>query len=243
MNWRHWFRQHDVPREEARDDHAHDMERLQRQLDIAQALEAERGRIYHDLHDDVGSKLLTLLHQVNEPGQQQLVREILQDLRDILARSRGIEGSLLEILALLREETERRLETQSIALDWRQAGDLPDPPLDPAQAMHLFRIGREAITNALRHAQPQALRVVVDVAADQLVFEITDDGRFSPERIGSGRGTLGMRARADELHGEIAWMPGTVGGTKVRLRFPLPRDGAPVSTGWPAPRDSGNIPP
>ena len=52
-----------------------------------------------------------------------------------------------------------------------------------------------------------------------------------------------LRARADELHGEIAWMPGTVGGTKVRLRFPLPHDDAPASTGWPDPRDSGNIPP
>ena len=69
------------------------------------ALDAERQRIYGDLHDDVGSRLLTLLHRV-PASEQPLVREILQDLRAILSRERSIEGSLLEVLAQLRDETE-----------------------------------------------------------------------------------------------------------------------------------------
>ena len=66
---------------------------LQRELEIAHAIDEERRRIYDDLHDDIGSRLLTLLHRVHEPAQQQMVREILQDLRAILARDRGIEGT------------------------------------------------------------------------------------------------------------------------------------------------------
>ena len=46
----------------------------------------------------------------------------------------------------------------ALASQPKSAADLPDPVLDPAQAMHLFRIGREAITNALRHAAPHRLR-------------------------------------------------------------------------------------
>ena len=134
---------------------------LQRELEVAHAIDEERRRIYDDLHDDIGSRLLTLLHRVQEPGQQQMVREILQDLRAILARDRGIEGTLLEVLAQLREETEQRLLTRDIELDWRQADDLPDPPLHRAQGMHLFRIGRESVTNAMRHAPVARLRVVV----------------------------------------------------------------------------------
>ncbi len=214
---------------------------LQRQVDLAQALEAERRRIHDDLHDDIGSRLLTLLHRVREPEHQQLVREVLQDLRAILARERGVEGTLLEALAQLREEAEQRLDTREIALDWRQADDLPDPPLDPAQAMHLFRIGREAITNALRHAAAHRLRVVVDRVGDDLVFEVTDDGQFDPARIGSGRGTRSMQTRAGELHGDIHWQAGTLGGTKVRLRFPLP-DVAPASAGYPADATTESMP-
>ena len=215
------------------------LDQLRQELAIAQAVEQERRRIHDDLHDDVGSKLLGLLHELQAPDQQQLVREILQDLRDILARSRNAPGSLLEVLALLRDESERRLETRGIALEWRQAADLPDPTLDAAQRMHLSRIGRESITNALRHAEPRQLRVRVGAVGDDLIFEVTDDGAFSPERIGQGQGTQSMQNRADALRGDINWMPGTLGGTKVRLRFPLPTS-LPPHTRDAA--DDGNAP-
>ena len=110
---------------------------MQQQLALAQALDAEHQRIYDDLHDDVGSRLLTLLHRV-PASEQPLVREILQDLRAILRRERSIEGSLLEVLAQLRDETEQRLQTRAIELTWQQKDGLPDPALDRAQTMHLF---------------------------------------------------------------------------------------------------------
>lgn len=209
------------------------VDRLRQELAVAQAVEAERRCIHDDLHDDVGSKLLSLLHQLDDPAQQQAVREILQDLRDILARSRNAAGSLLELLAQLRDESERRLETRGITLEWLQPADLPDPTLDAGQRMHLARIGRESITNALRHAAPNTLRVRIGTVGNDLIFEVTDDGTFSPARIGHGQGTRSMRHRADALKGDIHWKPGTQGGTKVILRFPLPttppypRDAAP----------------
>lgn len=214
---------------------------LQRELEIAHAIDEERRRIYDDLHDDIGSRLLTLLHRVQEPAQQQMVREILQDLRAILARDRGIEGTLLEVLAQLREETEQRLLTRGVELDWQQAEDLPDPPLHRAQGMHLFRIGRESVTNAMRHASIGRMRVIVDRVGNDLVFEVTDDGRFDPTRIGEGRGTRSMQSRAGELHGNISWQAGTLGGTKVLLRFPLPGQEPPADAGFPSRRHEGSV--
>ncbi len=217
---------------------APELDALRQRLTIAQAVEQERKRIYDDLHDDVGSALLTLLYRVPD-GERQLVREILQDLRAILARDRGIEGTLLEVLAQLRDEIEQRLSTRGIGLDWKQADDLPDPALDRAQGMHLFRIGREAVTNAIRHASPTQVRIVIGRVDSDLIFEVTDDGRFDPARIGGGRGTCSMRSRADELRGDIHWQQGTLGGTKVQLRFPLP----PAGAGYPEGAADRNIAP
>ena len=205
--------------------------RLQREIEFAHAIDEERRRIYDDLHDDIGSRLLTLLHRVQDPDQQRMVRDILQDLRAILARDRGVEGTLLEVLAQLREETEQRLLTRDIALDWRQADDLPDPSLDRAQGMHLFRIGRESVTNAMRHAPVARMRVAVGRVGNDLFFEVTDDGHFDPDRIGEGRGTRSMQSRAGELQGNISWQAGTQGGTKVLLRFPLPTAQPPAAAG------------
>ena len=197
-----------------------DLARLRRTEIIAE----ERERIFGDLHDDIGAKLLELVHSADTPEQADLARTALQDLRDVVSRSRGAPGTLLQVLGEMRAEAESRLAAGGVALDWQQAGDLPDPPLDHGHALHLYRIVREAISNALRHARAARVRIRVSALGDdELLLDITDDG---PEPwqpgAGDGQGTRGMRQRASELRGSIDWDQGTTGGTKVVLRVPLP---------------------
>ncbi len=186
-----------------------------------QAANEERQRIYRDLHDDIGAKLLTLIHSLDDERHADIARAVMQDLRDIVSRSVQAEGSLLEILAQIRDETEQRLATLQLPLHWEQAEDLPDPALDEGQALHLFRIMREAVTNALRHASPRQIRIRARLVAGELLLDVTDDGP-GPQPDRRGAGTSAMRRRAQDLHGSIEWNRGTEGGTKVLLRFPLP---------------------
>ena len=193
------------------------------QLALARAAAEERQRIYNDLHDDIGAKLLTLVHSATDPAQADLARAVLQDLRDVVSRTSTGPIQLLQALAQVREEAEQRLETAGGALLWEQDTALPDPLLDEAQALHLFRISREAITNALRHGQARRMRVRARAFGQELVLDYTDDGPGFGAGA-RGRGTRGMRERAGELQGSIDWTAGTEGGTKVVLRFPLPAD-------------------
>lgn len=188
----------------------------------AQAIADERERIYADLHDDLGAKLLGLIHTADSPQQADLARAILQDLRDVVTRSRGTPGTLGDVLADIRAEAAQRLRTVGITLVWDEPDTMPDPPLDTERALHLYRIVREAISNAIRHAQAARLRVRVRADDRQLRLELTDDGSgvdALASRAGSGMRT--MRERAAELDGDIRWTPGTEGGTKVLLSIPL----------------------
>src|SRR5690606_33913491 len=124
-----------------------------------QAAAQERERIHSDLHDDIGARLLSLVYRAETPVQADLARAILQDLRDVVTRSRGTPGSLGDVLADIRSEAVQRLATVGIGLAWDEADALPDPVLDSAQALHLHRIVREAISNTIRHAQARHLRV------------------------------------------------------------------------------------
>jgi signal transduction histidine kinase len=188
-----------------------------------QAAAQERNRIYGDLHDDLGAKLLTLIYQAETPLQADLARSTLQDLRDVVTRSRGTPGTLSDVLADIRGEATQRLAAVGIGLVWEEADELPDPLLDAARALHLYRIVREAISNVIRHAQARRLRVRVRAAAGALRLELTDDGSGAAAVQGaaSGSGMRNMRERATELAGDIRWTPGTEGGTKVLLSMPL----------------------
>lgn len=185
----------------------------------------ERRRLLADLHDDIGAKLTTLVHALDNPQHADLIRAVVQDFRDIVSRTHQDACTLLEALGQMREETEQRLDSVDCVLDWQQAPDLPDPPLDEAQVLHLFRIGRETVTNALRHGEARHLRVRVRAVGEHLLLDFTDDGPGLRPRAppGLGRGTSSMRDRAQQLSGTIDWAPGTLGGTKVILEFPLPK--------------------
>ncbi len=187
-----------------------------------EAAAAERERIYANLHDDLGAGLLELVHGASSPEAADRARALLQDLRDVVSRSRGAPGTLEEILGEIRREAGQRLGAARIELDWQCPAPLPEVRIDTARALHLYRIVREAISNAIRHAAAQRIRVRVRADAELLHLELTDDGHFGEDlRAGGGRGLDNMRSRAAELAGRIDWRAGTVGGTKVLLSIPL----------------------
>lgn len=192
----------------------------------AQAIATERERIYGDLHDDLGAKLLGMIHGAENAQQADRARAVLQDLRDVVTRSRGAPGTLGDVLAQIRAEASQRLVAAGIGLAWEEVGELPDPDLDPARTLHLYRIVREAISNVIRHAQAQRLRVRVFVRGGRLYLDLTDDGSgagvdAAVAAVESGSGLRNMRERAAELAGDIRWSAGTLGGTKVLLGVPL----------------------
>lgn len=187
----------------------------------AQGVLSERQRIYQNLHDDLGAKLLDLVYGAESPAQADRAREALQILRDVVSQSSREPGPLSATLDAVRAEAMQRLAALNILLDWQQAQDLPDPLLAQAQVLHLARLMREAISNALRHSGTQALRVRVSHLVDELVLDITDFGHFEAAQVGQGQGSQNMRQHAAGLGGAVRWDEGTQGGTKVLLRMPL----------------------
>lgn len=186
------------------------------------AAAAERQRIYDDLHDDLGAKLLELVYRAPTQELADRARAALQDLRDVVTRSRGSVGSLDEVLADIRSEMEQRLGAAGIGLVWDARGELPDVALVPARSLHLYRIVREAVSNVIRHAHARRVRMRVGCAGGAVRIELTDDGSGDALDAGvAGTGMRAMRERAAQLAGAIEWKPGTEGGTKVLLSVPF----------------------
>ena len=96
------------------------------------------------------------------------------------------------------------------------------PITDPATATHLYRIAREAVHNAVKHARPSRILIRLEATADGLRLGVEDDGRGIPEgqSLGSGMGFGMMRYRANMLGGELKIQRAPCGGTIVTCTFP-----------------------
>jgi two-component system NarL family sensor kinase len=91
-------------------------------------------------------------------------------------------------------------------------------PLPAAVEVAAYRIAVEAITNAVRHADPSHIELQIAVNGD-LEITVLNDGTAAP-RWEPGVGLTSMRERAAELGGTVDAGPQTTGG-RVRARLPL----------------------
>lgn len=197
------------------------------------AAEDERLRIAQELHDDLAQRLAT--HQVHaqlaRTASDERRSEMLEELQAGLREStelvrRVIRGlrppplSEMGLSAALRTDLRERVAATDVELVL-EIDPMPDSP--PARVqLCLYRIGQEAVNNALRHADPDT--IVVRLAEDGGLIELSvrDDGRgIDPDRLGADGdhfGLVGMRERAGAVGGEFRLESAPGVGTVIRAR-------------------------
>lgn len=196
-----------------------------REMEISQAAMIERERIYRDLHDDVGAKLLGLAisaQRANLTREADVARSALQDLRDVVSRSAHSEGLLVDLLADLRAETEQRLSATGLALVWLFPSEENTSYVNAETALNVSRILRESVTNVLRHAEARNIFVALRIEQDCFTLEVEDDGKgCALDGLKQHRGMTSMNARAAALNAVLQWSEVKPHGCRVRLSVPL----------------------
>ena len=201
-----------------------------RALERVTTLAGERERLMRDMHDGIGSQLMTTLDAVERGSSGKgdvaaMLRDCIDDLRLMIDSLEPDDESLLVALANLRYRLEPRLAAAGIALDWqadRRAG-LPAR----GSVLQVLRIVQEAVTNVLKHAGASRLRVRTLSQADELVLEVEDNGSgiapasAHPANSHVSRGLDNMRKRAQQLGGTLH-VSSNDGGTLLTLRVPAP---------------------
>jgi signal transduction histidine kinase len=200
-----------------------------RGLERERAVAAERQRIMQDMHDGLGSQLLTSLAAaergaLDPKGVAQVLRDAMDDMRlAIDTLSPGREG-LLEALGNLRYRLEPRFRAAGIELAFAYR-DVPER-LDIAaeDALQILRVLQESLTNVLKHARAKQVRVEIALACDpaRFVLSVADDGGGFDVTTPSatGRGLSGMRRRAERI-GAALEVASDARGTRIALAYPL----------------------
>lgn len=195
------------------------------ELRVEQVTEKERKRIAGDLHDDLGAKLLTIVHTSESERISTLAREALEEMRLSVKGLTGKPVRLADALADWRAEVVSRLGQASIEADWRGPPEDTDKLLSARVFVQTTRILREAVSNIIKHSGASHCKVRLMVNERDFGVIVQDNGRgIALEldgKLDRGHGMSSMKHRAKQMQGQCLVESGPGYGTVIRLTLPL----------------------
>lgn len=196
-----------------------------------QAIEKERRRVAREVHDQMG-QVFTAIRMI----VQSLPREVFPD-GQAAALQQALEMGIASARRITAELRPPLLDDLGLAAaldhfgkELARSGELAcvvdirdHERLCGSQALTLFRIVQEAVTNILRHAGATRIVIAGYGDNDRYHLRIEDDGRsFNPAVVRKdAMGLINMRERARLMHGQCEISARPVGGTVVAVSLPL----------------------
>lgn len=194
---------------------------------VHSAVAEERRRLARDLHDGLAQELAFISAQTrdlaartSEPLVERLslaADRALDESREAIAeltrgQAEALEAGLWRVAEPITARADLRLR---VSVD----PEAEDPPADVRDA--IFKIAREALNNAARHAGAGTVTVTVVPSSSGVRLEVADDGEGFEDAT-AGFGLTTMRERA-ELAGGVLAVHSTRGeGTRVEVAFAWP---------------------
>ncbi|HEY4370619.1 MAG TPA: ATP-binding protein [Burkholderiales bacterium] len=212
--------------------------RLLRVVEQRETLNRERARLVQDMHDGLGSSLMTALRVVehgraDEAAVAEVLRACIDDLKLTIDSMEPVQTDLLLLLATLRFRLGPRLEHAGITLRW-EVNDVPALDwLEPRNALHILRILQEAFTNVIKHTRAREICVTTGLVDDGIQVTVADNGPGFVLADGlkqGGRG-LGNQLRRAEAIGARLAIRSDDEGTRFSLWLPLRMQSAAAASG------------
>ena len=206
--------------------------------EVLTAQEAERRRIARELHDDTAQTLASLLVGLRAVEASQDLGQALRAavtlrvlvsaaLEGVQRMARGLRPSVLDDLGL--EDALDRLgievsRTHDLVVDVHATGRRV-PRLPDSLEIALYRMAQEALANAVKHAAPKAVSILLHRNPTEVRLVIEDDGKGfdASAALSAGRlGLVGMRERAHLVGGSMTLESSPGNGTTICISVPLP---------------------
>lgn len=203
----------------------------QQQQRAALAVLEERRRIMQDMHDGLGSHLVSARAMVESAPllrseqMRPLIAQALDELRSVLDVL-AIEPSTMTdddpvaaLLGSMRTRIEPSLKAQGITLEWH-VDPLPLHFLSgDAHRLQLLRFLQEAVSNVLRHSRAHRMSLSASVRGTKICILVADDGCGIAKGVRLGVGLASMQKRAAWIGAQFELHSETGDGTRLELTW------------------------
>jgi signal transduction histidine kinase len=202
-------------------------QRRMRELDIL----TDRDRIARDLHDHVIQRLFAVglslqgtIPRARTPEVQERLSDCVDDLQEVIQEIRTTIFDLHSAqpgATRLRQRLDEAV-AQFADSEMRTTVQFSGPlsVVDAVLADHAEAVVREAVSNAVRHANATTMAISVSVG-DDLTIEVVDNGCGIRDEI-TASGLANLRQRAEDVGGTFSVEKAEGGGTRLRWCAPLP---------------------
>ncbi|WP_461481365.1 sensor histidine kinase [Porticoccus sp.] len=197
--------------------------------------ENERRHLSRELHDEMGQSLTAVKAMAVASKQADadvgaiadsiigicnhlsgVVRSMMRTLHPLSLADLGLGATLVDLVS----EYRRRHSDLLVTLDYDDSLEL----LSHEVAIHVYRIVQECLTNVIRHARADSVKVTVTHSHsdddDQVVINVEDNG-IGGQAEGEGFGVRAMRERVENLGGRFSFESEPEQGVSVKASMPF----------------------
>jgi signal transduction histidine kinase len=211
---------------------------LTRLAKVAQqsALMRDRTFLAREIHDTLAQSYAGILVQLraalrfltHQPERAQthfdrvlkLAQEGLLEARRSVWVLQQESTQYSDLAALLTQLIQQLAIDTSVPIQLKIEGN--SYSLQPEVGMNLLRIAQEAISNALRHADPTQIQLKLTYRDREVTLSVQDDGKgFRLEQSSTGFGLRGMQQRADVIGAAFKLVSHPGYGTQISVTVPL----------------------
>jgi signal transduction histidine kinase/ligand-binding sensor domain-containing protein len=208
-----------------------------RKLEKQAAIDIERNRISKDMHDEIGNGLthIALLSELIKTQHDPSVAikkdisaisvsagKLVQSMSEIIWALSPQNDTLENLMAYIREQSQQYFEGMNVHFNIDFPDVSPNIKLTNEQRRNLFLVTKEALSNAMKHAQATCIHLSLTEANNRYCFNVRDNGvgiTGNKQKVGSN-GLKNMKKRMDDIGGTIEWINEST-GTRVEYCLAL----------------------
>ena len=190
-------------------------------METEEAVDKERNRIFGDLHDDLGAKLLSLVYKSESTEQKQLAKQAMDGLREIVKHRPISANQYTAPLLAWRTECQQRALEHKAQLQWHQTRITDSYQLPEKINLQLSMVLREALSNALKHGDGKSIRIRIQLRFGHLLMSVHNHGSMFTTEATNGNGKQNMQQRIQNIGGTIRWKGNKHGGCRVIWAVPV----------------------
>jgi signal transduction histidine kinase/ligand-binding sensor domain-containing protein len=208
------------------------------ELQKQHALNLERLRISKDVHDDIGSGLskISLLSEMASmkinnniaPNQDiehisNVSKELVDNMHDLIWVLNPENTTLDNLVSRIREYCADYMDGVACILELSFHDDIPDLNISREVQRNIFSTIKEALNNAVRHANATRINVTLNIVQEVFSIEVADNGKgfASKETQDRGNGLRNMKQRLGSIGGTCVITSAPDKGTRVALTISL----------------------